>query len=187
MNVLLIDNYDSFVYNLYHLIKEASPASSIAVRYNNEISVKEALYYDRIIISPGPGIPSEAGNVLDIIKGAAASVPILGICLGHQAIAQAFGAEIYCMDRPLHGIKDRARLLNHSSLFRNMPDSISIGHYHSWLVSKDSLPDSLEVTAVDEAGDIMALSHKEWNVYGVQFHPESIMTPAGINIVSNFL
>lgn len=187
MNILLINNYDSFVYNLYHLIRFVVPESLIRVVYNDEITVEEASLYDRIIISPGPGIPIESGCILEVIRELSSSIPILGVCLGHQAIAEAFDAELLCLQNPLHGIKDEIQIINHCGIFKNMPHTISVGHYHSWIVSNKNLPLSFVVTAVDALGNIMALSHKEYNVHGIQFHPESIMTPLGKNILMNFL
>lgn len=187
MKILLVNNYDSFVFNLYHLVKSVATESTIDIAYNDDITVDKASSYDRIIISPGPGIPSEAGLTLEIVKRLSPAIPILGVCLGHQIIAQAFGAEIFCLQKPFHGIKDTAQIIDHADIFRHIPDTIFVGRYHSWVVSKDNLPDSLNITAVDATGNIMAISHKKYDVHGVQFHPESIMTPLGRNILANFI
>lgn len=189
MKIILIDNYDSFTFNLLHLIKKVCDVSDIVeVIPNDRVDVCKAAAYDAIIISPGPGIPEEAGNILQIIKELSPFKPILGICLGHQAIAEAFGAEISCMQLPLHGIRTKIRITDHTGIFRNLGQELSAaGHYHSWLVSDRSFPDGLRITATDEEGNIMALSHKRYNVHGVQFHPESYMTKEGDVIIRNFL
>lgn len=187
MRVLLIDNYDSFVYNLYHLIMSVKSVSSVDIFYCDEITIEKASFYDRIVISPGPGVPSPEGTIPEIIRNLSPKIPMLGVCLGHQAIAQAFGAELYCVEKPYHGIKDTIQITNHSGIFRGMPDVISAGRYHSWLVSEENLPASLKITAVNSLGNIMAISHTEYNVHGVQFHPESVMTPTGKTILENFL
>lgn len=189
MRILLIDNYDSFTFNLLHLIRKVCDASdTVEVIPNDQIDVCRAATYDSIFISPGPGVPEEAGNILQIIKKLSPSKPILGICLGHQAIAQAFGATLCCMKHPLHGIQTNIRITDHTCIFRNLGDELpAAGHYHSWLVDNRSFPDVLQITAVDEDGSIMALSHKYYPVHGVQFHPESYMTREGDTIVRNFL
>lgn len=187
MKILLINNYDSFVYNLYHLIKGVSPDSSIDVKFNDEIDVEQASCYDRIIISPGPGIPSEAGNLSQIISSLYSKIPMLGVCLGHQAIGEVFGAQIYCMEKPLHGVKSTISIIDNSGLFHALPSRISVGRYHSWLLSDTNFPSQLKITAIDQEGNIMAFSHRQYDIHGVQFHPESIMTPSGHNILANFL
>lgn len=187
MNILLINNHDSFVYNLYHLIKSEANNSKIDIIYNDAISLEQASSYERIVISPGPGIPSEAGNIIDIIQYLAPSTPILGVCLGHQAIAEAFGAQLYCMEKPLHGSKEQIQLTNHSGIFQDMPPTITVGRYHSWMVDKNTLGNTLKINTIDSRGEIMGIVHKQYPTYGVQFHPESIMTPMGKNIIANFL
>lgn len=189
MRILLIDNYDSFTFNLLHLIKKVCDvADTIEVIPNDRIDVRRAAAYDSIVISPGPGVPGEAGNILHLIKELSPSKPILGICLGHQAIAEVFGAAICCMKFPLHGIQTKIRITDHSGIFRNLgPELPAAGHYHSWMVSDRMFPGVLRITATDEEGNIMALSHKKYNVHGVQFHPESYMTKGGDVIVRNFL
>lgn len=187
MKILLINNYDSFVYNLYHLIKGVASDSCIDVKFNDEVDVKQASCYDRIIISPGPGIPSEAGNLLQIISSLYSKIPMLGVCLGHQAIGEVFGAQIYCMEKPLHGVKSTINIIDNSILFQDFPPQISVGRYHSWLISNTNFPSRLKITAIDQDGNIMAFSHRQYDVHGVQFHPESIMTPLGHNILANFL
>lgn len=188
MRILIIDNHDSFVYNLYHLTEEAAPpGTKIKMAYNDVVTVAKAAEYDRIIISPGPGLPLEAGRLMEIVRELSHRVPMLGICLGHQAIAQSFGARLRRIGQPLHGIQDEVRIVSHGGLFRNLPETIIVGRYHSWDVSADDMPDTLEVTAVDGAGRVMAVSHRRYDVHGVQFHPESFLTPYGTLIIRNFL
>ncbi|MCC8146755.1 MAG: aminodeoxychorismate/anthranilate synthase component II [Bacteroidales bacterium] len=188
MRILLIDNYDSFTFNVLHLIQKVCDASdTVEVVLNDKIDLSQTTTYDSIVISPGPGTPAEAGNIMDIIEKLYTRKPILGICLGHQAIAEALGAKIYCMNRPLHGIQSTLNVLDHSTIFKDTGTNFLVGHYHSWLVDKDSFPDSLKILATDNDGNIMALSHPLYKVYGVQFHPESFMTDYGSQIVNNFL
>jgi anthranilate synthase component 2 len=188
MKILLIDNYDSFSYNLLHLIKKACDITDqVDIVFNDHIDSPGARNYDYIIISPGPGIPSAAGNVLKIIRELAPYKPILGICLGHQAIAETFGATIYCCDKPLHGVRSKIEIRDTSQLFRGLGKCIQAGRYHSWLVDKNTVPDCLKVTAVDCNGEVMALSHTLYDIHGLQFHPESFMTDGGVQIMKNFL
>ena len=188
MKILLIDNYDSFSYNLLHLIKKVCDVTDqVDIVLNDRIDSPKARSYDSIIISPGPGIPSAAGNVLQIIRELAPCKPILGICLGHQAIAEAFGATICCCEKPLHGVRSKIEIRDTSRLFKELGTYIQAGRYHSWLVDKNTVPDCLKVTAVDCKGEVMALSHTLYDIHGLQFHPESFMTEQGARIMKNFL
>ena len=186
-SILVIDNYDSFTYNLVHAIKKIS-GLPVDVFRNDEISLNEIEKYDKIVLSPGPGIPEEAGLLLDIIKEFAPKKSILGVCLGHQAIGEAFGGKLHNMNRVLHGIATPVKLTkNKSVLFDELPESFEVGRYHSWIVQNENLPNCFEVTSYDENGMIMSMKHKEYNVESVQFHPESVLTPLGEKMIENWL
>lgn len=184
--ILLLDNYDSFTYNLVHVIKSLGYMNVDVIR-NDKIELSIVDKYSKIILSPGPGIPSEAGLMMQLIKEYAAKKSILGVCLGHQAIAEVFGAELENIPTVFHGVQTSINIVSDDYLFAGLPNEILAGRYHSWVVSKDNFPAELEFTAVDDAGEIMALKHKELDLHGVQFHPESILTPYGKQIVQNFL
>ncbi len=186
MKILVFDNYDSFTYNLVHLIK-ALGYNDLEVHRNDKISLKEIEKFDKILLSPGPGIPSEAGLLHDVIKTFAPSKSILGVCLGHQAIGEVFGGTLTNLEKVYHGIAIDTKVLIHDTLFNNIPDSFKTGRYHSWVVDRRGFPDSLEITAEDELGKIMALRHKTYDVKGVQFHPESILTEYGEELMRNWL
>ena len=185
--ILLIDNYDSFSYNVYQLVGTVNP--QIRVIRNDEMSAEEIgeLAPDHIILSPGPGKPSEAGICEEVIRAFAGKIPILGICLGHQAICEAFGARITYARELMHGKQSVAQLAAGSRLFRGMPESIVVARYHSLAADPESIPPSLLVTARTEDGEVMAVEHRDYPVYGVQFHPESVLTPEGMKIIRNFL
>jgi anthranilate synthase component II len=184
-NILLIDNYDSFTYNLVHLVK--SLGYGVEVRRNDAITISEAGNYDKILLSPGPGIPSEAGILMDIVRHYASSRSILGVCLGHQAIGEVFGAQLVNLSEVHHGIASRIEITQKDVLFNGLDGSFEAGRYHSWAVSPGNFPADLEITAVDASGEIMALRHKKYDVRGVQFHPESVLTPVGGRIIQNWL
>lgn len=187
MKIVVIDNYDSFTYNLVHAIKKIS-GLPVDVFRNDEIAISELEKYDKIVLSPGPGIPEEAGLLLDIIRELGPRKSMLGVCLGHQAIGEAFGGKLLNMEKVLHGIATPIQLTeNKSSLFKGLPNVFDVGRYHSWIVEKDSLPACLEVTSYDGDGFIMSMKHKEFDVEGVQFHPESVLTPLGEEIIGNWL
>jgi anthranilate synthase component II len=187
MKILVFDNYDSFTYNLVHLVKKIV-GDNVDVFRNDEIALEKVQEYDKIILSPGPGIPSEAGLLLPLIKQYAKSKSILGVCLGHQAIAEAFGGTLINLSTVFHGVATPIKITNkHSQVLKGLPESIKVGRYHSWIVSDTSFPEELEVTAIDENGYIMGLQHKSYDVQGVQFHPESVLTPEGETIMSNWL
>jgi len=187
MKILVFDNYDSFTYNLVHLVEKILPLKVDVVR-NDQIPLEKVKEYDKIILSPGPGVPSEAGMLLPLIKEYASSKSILGVCLGHQAIGEAFGGKLINLSRVYHGISTSCRVLNGSTeLFEGLPAEFEVGRYHSWIVSGENFPDELEITAEDESGYIMALQHKKFDVQGVQFHPESVLTPQGEAILKNWL
>jgi anthranilate synthase component 2 len=187
MKILVIDNYDSFTYNLVHAIKKIS-GLPVDVYRNDEISLEEIEKYDKIVLSPGPGIPEEAGLLLDIIKEYAPKKSILGVCLGHQAIGEAFGGKLHNMNRVFHGIATPVELTQNSSiLFKGLPKSFEVGRYHSWIVKEEQLPECFEVTSYDSEGMIMSMQHKEYDVQSVQFHPESVLTPLGETIIENWL
>ena len=187
MKILVLDNYDSFTYNLVHLVEKIVD-DTVDVYRNDKIPPEEVNKYDKIILSPGPGIPEEAGLLLPLIKEYAASKSILGVCLGHQAIGQAFGGKLTNLSSVFHGVATSCRLSGVSSqLFKNMPDCLEIGRYHSWVVDKEGFPEELEITAEDDNGFIMGLQHKTYDVQGVQFHPESVLTPMGEKILRNWL
>ena len=186
IKILLFDNYDSFTYNLVHAIKSLG-YDNVDVYRNDKIELSQIDQYDKIILSPGPGIPSEAGIMMQLIKKYANHKSILGVCLGHQAIAEAFGAKLENISTVFHGVQTAIKIVKEDYLFAELPKEILAGRYHSWIVSKSDFPSELEVTAVDEAGDIMALKHKTLDLHGVQFHPESILTPDGVQIIQNFL
>ena len=183
--ILLIDNYDSFTYNLVHLIK--SLGYEVDVFRNDAITIEAAGAYDKILLSPGPGIPSEAGLLLDIVKAFAPTKSILGVCLGHQAIGEVFGANLINLKEVHHGVASQINVTTDELLFKGMEKSFEAGRYHSWAVSPAGFPDTLEVTALDDSGEIMALRHKTYDVRGVQFHPESVLTPQGARIMQNWL
>jgi anthranilate synthase component II len=187
MKILVFDNYDSFTYNLVHLVEKITHTKADVYR-NDEITLDAVGNYDRIILSPGPGIPSEAGLLLPLIKKYAATKSILGVCLGHQAIGEAFGGTLINLDTVFHGVATPINILNKESpILKGLGKTVSVGRYHSWIVDDKNLPAELEVTAVDENGYIMAMQHKTYDVQGVQFHPESILTDCGEQIMKNWL
>lgn len=186
MKLLVLDNYDSFTYNLVQYIQEIL-GQDIDVIRNDQITIDEVNTYDAIILSPGPGLPKDAGIMAELIKQYAHRKAILGVCLGHQAIGEAFGGEVYNLSQVYHGIATSMQLTNSDIIFENIPEKFSAGRYHSWSVRKENLPDCFEVTAEAEDGTIMAMRHKLYNVRGVQFHPESVMTEHGKQILRNWL
>ena len=191
MKILVFDNYDSFTYNLVHLVEKITHVK-VDVSRNDELPMEKAKEYDKIILSPGPGIPSEAGMLLPLIKEYAASKSILGVCLGHQAIGEAFGGTLTNLSTVYHGVATPITVRSEKSgvrslLFEGLADSIEVGRYHSWVINDDNFPADLEVTARDANNYIMALQHKSYDVQGVQFHPESVLTPDGEKIISNWL
>lgn len=186
MNILVFDNYDSFTYNLVQLI-ERIVDHRIDVRRNNEIELEEIERYDKIVLSPGPGIPQEAGLLLDVIRTYAPSKSILGVCLGQQAIAEAFGGQLINLSEIYHGVATEAKQIRPHHLFDGLPEVLEVGRYHSWAVDPNHFPQELEVTSVDDKGIIMSLKHKTFDVHGVQYHPESILTPKGYQILENFI
>jgi anthranilate synthase component 2 len=185
--ILLIDNYDSFTYNLYQLIKQVSD-DDVEVFRNDKISVAECEKYDKIFLSPGPGLPDEAGNLKAIISEYADKKPIFGVCLGQQAIGEVFGGKLKNLSRVYHGIRSEFTSVDSASnMFENIPKKFHAGRYHSWVIDKTTLPDCLEVTCEDDDGEIMGIAHKEYKVRAVQFHPESVMTDHGKEMIQNFL
>lgn len=185
MKIIIIDNYDSFTFNLSHLVKQLG-ADCATVR-NDQFRLPDLEAYDRILLSPGPGIPSEAGLLLDVIRTYAGRKPILGVCLGHQAIAEAFGAHLENLTSVFHGVQTPVRLCSDDTLFDGLPAEFPVGRYHSWVVSRHDLPACLEVTAESPEGQIMALRHRNFDIRGIQFHPESVLTPDGSTILRNWL
>ncbi len=185
MKLLIFDNYDSFTYNIAHAVRELGVEPDV-IR-NDRIALEAIENYDKIIISPGPGIPAEAGLLPELLKEYAHRKSILGVCLGHQAIGERFGAKLRNLDDVYHGIKTPATIVARDYLFEGLPDEIEVGRYHSWVVDRNTLPDELEVTAVSPDGEIMAMRHRDLDVRGVQFHPESVLTPMGLTIIKNWI
>jgi anthranilate synthase component 2 len=209
MKILVFDNYDSFTYNLVHLVEKILH-QQVDVYRNDQIPLENVKDYDKIILSPGPGIPEEAGLLLPLIKEYAATKSILGVCLGHQAIGQAFGGKLINLSTVYHGVATPVKIVNRElaagnrksvngkeatnspltpnhSLFEGLPDEFEVGRYHSWVISEEGFPNDLEITARDDNNYIMALQHKSYDVQGVQFHPESVLTPKGEEILRNWL
>ena len=202
MKILVFDNYDSFTYNLVHLVEKITH-TKVDVHRNDQLPLEQVKQYDKIILSPGPGIPSEAGLLLPLIKEYAASKSMLGVCLGHQAIGEAFGGKLVNLSTVYHGVatpvtikrpfgSDQGRAngtsaSNKADLFEGLPDKIEVGRYHSWIIAEEGFPAELDITARDDNGYIMALQHKAYDVQGVQFHPESVLTPQGETILRNWL
>ena len=186
MRVLIFDNYDSFTYNLVQMVEQWGKAE-VVVRKNDKITLDEAADFDGIIFSPGPGLPVDAPLMGEIISQLGASIPMLGVCLGHQAIVEAFGGKLKHLNAIYHGTVIQTKALVHDLLFENIPAVFDTGLYHSWAVDDVGFPEELEVTARGETGNIMALRHRSWPVRGIQFHPESIMTPNGRQMIENWL
>jgi anthranilate synthase component 2 len=185
MKVVIIDNYDSFTYNLSHLLKELG--AEVTVYRNDRFQLDDLEPFDKIVLSPGPGIPSEAGLLLDVIRRYAGRKPILGVCLGEQAIGEAFGGKLTNLSDVFHGVQTPITLTAPDYVFEGLPKELPVGRYHSWVVDTEGLPDCLEVTAVSQEGYIMALHHRTLDVHGIQFHPESVLTPDGKTMIKNFL
>jgi anthranilate synthase component 2 len=186
MKILVLDNYDSFTYNLVHIIRDLGV--DFDVFRNDKITIEDVSVYDKILLSPGPGIPDEAGIMKEVITRYGPFKSILGICLGHQGIAEVYGGVLYNIPKVLHGVNSQASILDSDEkLFVGLPEKIQVTHYHSWAVVNGSLPSVLQVTAENEEGLIMGLRHKEFDVHGLQFHPESIMTPHGPQIIKNWI
>jgi anthranilate synthase component 2 len=198
MKIVIIDNYDSFTYNLAHLVRELG--AEVTVLRNDQFELPQLEEYDKIILSPGPGIPSEAGLLLDVIRTYAGKKPMLGVCLGHQAIGEVFGAKLENLKEVYHGVATEGTVRYEEpgarsqepgelvdKIFAGLPQRIIMGRYHSWVVSRDGFPDCLEVTAESDEGQIMALRHREYDIRGIQFHPESVLTPDGARIIKNWL
>lgn len=188
MKLLIIDNYDSFTYNLVQYFQQLMPPENVEVFRNDQISLDAVGNYDAVVLSPGPGLPKDAGIMPALIKRYAGRLPIFGVCLGEQAIAEAFGATLLNLDKVYHGIETPINIVDDQEpIFKGLDNPFSAGRYHSWVVAKENLPASLTVTAEDESGEIMALRHVSHNICGVQFHPESIMTNQGLKILDNWL
>lgn len=185
MKIVIIDNYDSFTYNLSHLVKELGAEVTVLRNDKFELPVIDA--FDKIILSPGPGIPKEAGILLDVIRTYAGKKPIFGVCLGHQAIGEAFGGKLINLSEVYHGIQSEIKQDGNDYIFNDLPNHITVGRYHSWVVDSDNFPNCLEITATSQEGQIMALKHKEYDIHGIQFHPESVLTPDGKSIIKNWM
>ena len=185
MNIVIIDNYDSFTFNLVHLIE--SLGAKVTVLKNDSFDLVDLEPYDKIVLSPGPGLPSEAGKTMDVIKAYAKTKPILGVCLGHQAIAMAYGGTLTNLSKVCHGISTQGTNLGNDLIFEGLPTQVPMGRYHSWVVTPQSVSDPLEVTALSDDGLIMGIRHKQLRLHGIQFHPESILTPDGKTIMNNWL
>jgi anthranilate synthase component II len=187
MKILMLDNYDSFTYNLVHYLEAVDENIAVTVKRNDKISLEEVAHFDAIILSPGPGLPKDAGIMPKLIRQYAPSKPILGVCLGHQAIGEAFGSTLKNLDTVYHGLGMSTSILEKDVLFENLPEQFITGRYHSWVIDKTKLSSDLVVTATDDKGEIMALKHKSYNVRGVQFHPESILTEYGKDMIKNWV
>jgi anthranilate synthase component 2 len=187
MKILVLDNYDSFTYNLVHAI-ESITGEKVEVRRNDKISIEEVNRFDKIVLSPGPGLPDEAGILKELIKTYAGKKSILGVCLGHQAIGEVFGGKLINLERVYHGIATTIALeVDNEPMFKDLPKEFKGGRYHSWIVERESLPACFEITATEENGQIMAMRHKEFDLRGVQFHPESVLTEFGQHMIANWL
>ncbi len=185
MKIVIIDNYDSFTYNLSHLLKELG--ADVTVLRNDCFELKDLEAFDKIVLSPGPGIPEEAGLLLDVIKEYSGKKPILGVCLGEQAIGEVFGGKLVNLSTVYHGIQSPVDITADDYIFNGLGKEIPVGRYHSWVVDNDGFPDDLEVTAVSKEGYIMALRHHKYDVRGIQFHPESVLTPDGKQMIRNWI
>jgi len=186
MKILVIDNYDSFVYNLVHYLEALD--CDVTVFRNDQFDIQDITPFDKILLSPGPGIPDEAGKLKEVIEVYKGEKPIFGVCLGQQAIGEVFGGTLINLDKVFHGIATNATILNENEpLFKGLESPIEIGRYHSWVISQENFPESLEITAVDENHQIMAIRHKEYDICGVQFHPESVLTPSGKEMIKNWI
>lgn len=188
--ILLVDNYDSFSFNLVQVIGElAGDKEELKVIRNDELTVEEVMKLapSHIVLSPGPGKPSDAGICEELIKAALGKIPIMGVCLGHQAICETLGGKITYAPELMHGKQSKVKVDNTSVMFKGLPEEVVVARYHSLVADKNSIPDELKVTAVDEKGEVMAVQHKKYELYGLQFHPESIMTPRGKEMIKNFL
>ena len=187
MDILILDNYDSFTYNLVHYVEDITGKLPDVYR-NDEISVEEIKKYDAIILSPGPGIPDEAGILKETIQTYAGKTPIFGVCLGLQAITEVFGGELENLNGVFHGVATEMKVTKKdTTTFKGIPETFEAARYHSWIASHNNFPEELEITAIDEDGSIMALRHKEFAIEAVQFHPESILTPEGKKMIQNFI
>ncbi len=187
MKILMIDNYDSFTYNLVHML-ETFDGVSVVVKRNDQLTLDDVDPFEKIVLSPGPGIPSEAGLMPEIVKAFAETKSILGVCLGHQCIGESFGGRLLNIEAPIHGKATPIEIVDPSEpLFQGLPRRFSVGRYHSWVVRNEGLPDDIKVTAVDDAGSIMALRHTRLDICGVQFHPESILTEHGRTMLENWI
>jgi anthranilate synthase component 2 len=186
MEILLIDNYDSFTYNLVHMLR-AFGGVSVTVKRNDQVTLEEVEKFPTIVLSPGPGIPREAGAMPEIVREFGATKTIVGVCLGHQCIGEVYGATLRNIEAPIHGkATPITRIVHDDRILQGLPDTIEVGRYHSWVVNREGFPNTeLEITAIDAAGEIMALRHRHHRVYGVQFHPESILTPSGATMIAN--
>ena len=185
MKIAIIDNYDSFTYNLSHLVKELG--AEVTVYRNDQFTMEQLVPFDKIILSPGPGIPSEAGLLLNVIEAYAGRKPILGVCLGHQAIGEFFGGQLINLNEVFHGVATPVTITASDYLFDGLPSQIEVGRYHSWIVDAGHLPSCLEVTSLSDEGHIMSLRHKEYDIRGLQYHPESVLTPQGKAILKNWI
>ncbi|MDZ4847093.1 MAG: aminodeoxychorismate/anthranilate synthase component II [Chitinophagales bacterium] len=187
MKILVIDNYDSFTYNLVHLVEVISGARPDVLR-NDALDMNAVNEYDALILSPGPGVPDEAGALKEVIRLFAPKKKILGVCLGHQAIGEVFGGKLKNLPRVYHGVETNIKITKPKhAMFKNIPPDMKIGRYHSWVIDNTSVPAELEILAVDDNNEIMAIRHKQYDVWGVQFHPESVMTPMGKQLVENWM
>ncbi|MEZ4936029.1 MAG: aminodeoxychorismate/anthranilate synthase component II [Crocinitomicaceae bacterium] len=186
MKILMIDNYDSFTFNLVHYL-EALKNIEVSVWKNDQIDFDRVHCFDRIVISPGPGIPSESGQIIPLIQNFSGKKPILGICMGHQAIGEAFGAQLKNLNEVLHGVATNAVIQEKEPIFESLGEKFEIGRYHSWVIDPATLSEDFVVTLKDEKGEIMAIRHKEYDLVGLQFHPESVLTPKGFDMIQNWL
>lgn len=185
MKIAVIDNYDSFTYNLVHYLEELNV--EVNVFKNDSFAVQDLSKYDKILLSPGPGIPDEAGLLKSVIREYAPHKSILGVCLGLQAIGEVFGAKLINLEQVYHGVSTQAIVISDDPIYQNIPREIEVGRYHSWVVSNQNIPDNLIVTAIDPKGEIMSMKHATYDVRGVQFHPESILTPYGKQMIENWV
>ncbi len=186
MKLLLCDNYDSFTYNLVHRIREIAPVEIDVIR-NDKIDLEALGDYNKILLSPGPGVPSEAGLMPELVRRFGSTKSILGVCLGHQCIAESYGATLHNMRSVVHGKATKIKVLDAGRIFKGLPETLDVGRYHSWVANREGFPDCLKITALSEDGYIMALEHKQYAVSGVQFHPESVLTESGLVMLKNWL